>query len=278
MISESIYKNINRKKNIINDVVIIDDIPLFSWVEVNVNDLCNRSCVFCPRGNGYLNTNNHISKQLVKKISNELKHLEFTGIINISGSGEALLTKHIVDNVEIFGKNNLNIEITTNGDRLTVEKIKDLYAAGLKYLIVSMYDGPDQIAFFNDLFKQANIHRDLYILRDRWYSKEEDYGLMLTNRAGFIKSKIKNTNRKCFYPHHALYVDWNGDILLCCHDMYNKSIVFGNANDSTLFELWKNKKLIEYRKKLKLGDRSLSPCITCDVDGCIVGEEHAKLW
>jgi len=276
MIPDSIYKNIDRKKSLIDDVVIINNTPLFSWVEINVNDLCNRSCVFCPRGHDYSNTNNHISKKLVQKISNELKVLEFTGIINISGSGESLLTKHIVEIVQLFGDNNLNLEITSNGDKLTVKLIKDLYAAGLNHLIISMYDGPEQINHFNTLFDTANISESQYNLRDRWYSKEENYGLMLTNRAGYFnKNKV---NRKCYYPHHAMYIDWDGDVLLCCHDMYTKTVVFGNINNNTLLEVWNNNKLNEYRKRLKRGERSLSPCSSCDVDGCVVGASHAKLW
>ena len=276
MIPDSIYKNIDRKKILIDNVNIVGGIPLFSWVEINVNDLCNRSCVFCPRGHDYKSTNNHISVDLVQKICNELKFLNFDGIINISGSGECLLTKNIVNIVQLFGDNNLNLEITTNGDKLTVKLIQDLYKAGLNHLIVSMYDGPEQVSYFNTLFSDAKISKDNYILRDRWYSEEDNYGLMLTNRAGYFNSR--KINRKCFYPHHAIYIDWDGSVLLCCHDMYKKTVVFGNVNNSTLLDIWNNKQLNKYRKKLNSGDRSLKPCNNCDVDGCVVGEVHAKSW
>ena len=46
---ESIKQNIERKIPKINDVKIYNGFPLFSFVELNVNELCNRTCVFCPR-------------------------------------------------------------------------------------------------------------------------------------------------------------------------------------------------------------------------------------
>ena len=279
MIPESIYKNINRKRDYINRVVIIDNIPLFSWVELNINELCNRTCVFCPRGHGYPNEDSHMSIKLASKIAIELKDLNFNGIVNISGSGEALLTKHIVDIIEMFGDKNINIELTTNGDKLTSSLIKKLYDVGVTQFIVSMYDGPEQVDYFNNLFKEANIDSNFYILRDRWYSKEDNYGLMLTNRAGTIGKQLSSpVKQKCFYPHHALYIDWNGDVLLCCHDMYNKTIKFGNVTNDSLLKVWKDKKLIDIRHKLNHGDRLESPCKNCDVDGTVLGAEHAKLW
>ena len=48
---ESIKQNIERKVPKINDVKIYNGFPLFSFVELNVNELCNRTCVFCPRVN-----------------------------------------------------------------------------------------------------------------------------------------------------------------------------------------------------------------------------------
>ena len=73
-------------------------------------------------------------------------------------------------------------------------------------------------------------------------------------------------------------MDWNGDILLCCQDMYNRTIKFGNVIEKPIFEIWKNSKLIQFRKKLKAGDRSLSPCNNCNANGLIFGHNHAKLW
>jgi len=150
--------NIERKQPSINDVVKHNGFPLFSFIELNINELCNRKCPFCPRVNPkiYPNQNIHMDMEIVRTIADQLKELNFTGIVNISGTGEPLLTRYIVDIIKEFGDRNIHVEIVTNGDMLTrktgPQLIKDIYKAGLGQFVVSMYDGPEQIEYFNNLF------------------------------------------------------------------------------------------------------------------------------
>jgi len=279
--TNSIKKNILRKQPSIDEVTMFGKIPLFSFVELNVNELCNRTCVFCPRHDPvkYPNQNLHMSVDLASKISNQLLEVGFKGIVNISGTGEATLTKHLNLIVKEFGGKGIHIEIVTNGDKLTPKLIKDLYSSGLNQMVVSMYDGPEQIEHFNNLFDGCGISKDLYSLRDRWYEEEEDYGLLYTNRAGSMGEKLLAPHKRpCFYPHYATYIDWNGDVLLCCQDMYNRTKIFGNVLDKKLIDIWVDKELINFRKKLVKGERSISPCNNCTANGMVFGENHSKLW
>ena len=41
--------------------------PLFSWVDINPTELCNRTCSFCPRGIDYPNQNLHITEEVIEK-------------------------------------------------------------------------------------------------------------------------------------------------------------------------------------------------------------------
>ena len=280
-ITESIKKNILRKQPSIDEVTMLDGIPLFSFVELNVNELCNRTCVFCPRHDPkiYPNQNLHMDLELAELISVQLESVGFKGIVNISGTGEATLTKHLPLIVKEFGDKKIHIEIVTNGDKLTTKLITDLYLAGLSQMVVSMYDGPEQIEHFNNLFDECGIDEDLYTLRDRWYDGEEDYGLLYTNRAGSMGEKLLSPHeRPCYYPHYATYIDWNGDILLCCQDMYNRTVKFGNVLEKKLVDIWVDKKLNDFRKKLVKGERTISPCNNCTANGMVFGENHSKLW
>ena len=286
--------NIERKKPSINNVVMHGDIPLFSFIELNINEICNRVCPFCPRSNPeqYPNQNIHMSVELAKNISEQLADINFTGIVNISGTGEPLLTKHVVDIVKQFGNKGIHIEIVTNGDMLVSKKgtklIKDLYSAGLCQFVVSMYDGPEQIDEFNTLFASCGIDKGSYSLRDRWYDESEDYGLLYTNRAGNIgfehlsdisrKKLMESGKSACFYTHYSMMIDWNGDALLCCQDMYNRTVNFGNVKDKSLVDIWTDAKLTEFRNKLKNRDRSLSPCSNCNANGQVFGVNHANKW
>jgi radical SAM protein with 4Fe4S-binding SPASM domain len=278
---ESIKQNIERKIPKINDVKIYNGFPLFSFVELNVNELCNRTCVFCPRVDPktYPNQNLHMDIELASEISKQLLEVSFDGIVNISGTGEATLTKHLPLIVKKFGDKKIHIEIVTNGDFLKPKLISDLYSAGLKQLVVSMYDGPEQIEYFNNLFDECGIDEDLYTLRDRWYEEEEDYGLIYTNRAGSMGEKLLSSHeRPCYYPHYAAYIDWNGDVLLCCQDMYNRTVKFGNVLEKKLVDIWVDKRLDDFRKKLVKGERTISPCNNCTANGMVFGENHSKLW
>lgn len=286
--------NIERKQPSINRVVMRDGIPLFSFIELNINELCNRTCTFCPRVDPkkYPNQNIHMSVELAKNIADQLASINFTGIINISGTGEPLLTKHVANIVKQFGDADLHTEIVTNGDMLVKkggsELIVKLYLVGLRQFVISMYDGPEQIESFNTLFASCGIDKSLYSLRDRWYDESEDYGLLYTNRAGNIglehlsdiaKQKLITSGRSaCFYTHYSMMIDWNGDVLLCCQDMYNRTVRFGNVKDRSLIDVWKDAKLMEFRNKLKNGERSLSPCNNCNANGQVFGLNHVNAW
>ena len=140
--------NIERKQPSINSVVMHGEVPLFSFIELNINEICNRVCPFCPRANPekYPNQNIHMSVELANNIADQLSDIGFTGIVNISGTGEPLLTKHVVDIVKEFGDRDIHIEIVTNGDMLVrkngPELIERLYSAALRQFVVSMSDGP----------------------------------------------------------------------------------------------------------------------------------------
>jgi radical SAM protein with 4Fe4S-binding SPASM domain len=171
-----------------------------------------------------------------------------------------------------------NVEVTTNGDPLNEKFIKELYEAGVSKLIISMYDGEHQIAEYNELFKKANIDTDKYILRDRWYTKEDNYGVKLTNRAGVLNSNtVIKKDSQCFYPFYSMMVDWNGDVFLCTQD-WNRRIKSGNLMLSTVYEVWTSKMLKKYRTHLNDGKRDLPPCNTCDADGTLHGKEYVAIW
>ena len=287
MLTEATQANLERKAHWADHVQVLKDgTPLFSWLDLSITELCNRSagspkaCVFCPRIDPefYPNQKLHMSLGLACSIANQLKALKYEGAIVLSGFGEPMLHPHIVRFVEIF--RGLHIEIVTNGDRLNARVINDLYDVGLSMFVVSMYDGPHQVKHFEDMFDEASADPNAYLLRDRWYDESEDFGLKLTNRAGTIGAghqKDVDMYARCYYPSYSMSVDWNGDVLLCVQD-WNKRLRFGNLNSITLLEAWKNKALHKRRMELIGKGRKSPPCSACNADGCLHGDGHAKAW
>ena len=209
-------------------------------------------------------------------MAKELEDLGFTGTVMIAGYGEPLLNKDVISICQVFSKF-CNVEITTNGDPLTVEYIEKLYLANVSKIIVSMYDGDYQVEEFNKLFKRANVKQNRYVLRDRWYTKDDNYGVKLTNRAGVLNTVNVKEYKQCLYPMYSMMVDWNGDVFLCTQD-WNRRIKSGNLMLSTIYEVWTSKSLKKYRVHLMNGKRDLPPCNTCDADGSLHGKIHFDGW
>ena len=150
---QTIKKNIQRKSAFVDKVQFVDNIPLFSWIDINPTELCNRRCVFCPRADVelYPNQNLHISLDLCSKIANELRALKYSGGVALSGYGEPTLHPEFVEMVKIFGKD-IRTELITSGDFLTPQITAELYKAGISQILVSLYDGPHQIEHFKEIF------------------------------------------------------------------------------------------------------------------------------
>jgi radical SAM protein with 4Fe4S-binding SPASM domain len=278
---QTIMKNIERKSKYIDQVQTYNDLPIFSWIDVNVTELCSRTCEFCPRKDPviYPNQNLHMDLGLGKKIANELRELSYKGGVIFSGYSEPLLHPDIQKLVGLFGKD-IHTELVTNGDKLSVKVLRELFSGGLGVLLISMYDGPQQIEYFQEMLFEAGVKNEQYVLRDRWYSIEEDYGLKLTNRAGTVKglhSQGFATLRPCYYMHYSMQIDWNGDVMLCVQD-FSKKIKFGNIYAESLLDIWNSLNMGKYRKILLKGYRSMFPCNNCNVDGTLHGKNHAEIW
>ena len=280
-LNESTKRNLRRKSKYVDDVQLQGKIPIFSWVDINLTELCNRTCIFCPRADEsfYPNQNLHMSMDLIRKIGAELKDLRYQGAIVLSGFGEPLLHPKILEIVSILSKN-ARVEIVTNGDHLSSELIGDLLEAGAAYLVVSMYDGPHQIKTYSDMFAEVSREDDFFLLRDRWHSQEDGFGLKLTNRAGTIDigdQEPVDLAQPCHYPSYSMTIDWNGDALLCVQD-WNKKVKLGNIFSESLMEIWISSNLSRRRIQLAHGNRKLSPCVLCNADGTLHGYNHVKAW
>ena len=46
---ETIKKNLERRSDFVDVVSFHEDIPMPSWVELSLIDVCNRKCSFCPK-------------------------------------------------------------------------------------------------------------------------------------------------------------------------------------------------------------------------------------
>ncbi len=281
---DTIQKNINRKKPILDrDPQYFNSFPIPSWIELSLIDVCNRACSFCPKSDDSIapNTHQRMTMTLIDKLVNDLKKINFEGAFCLCGYGEPMLHKEYIKITNKLGEIG-GVEIITNGDLINKKTLMELYESKATKVIISLYDGPEQIVKFKNLINELKIPEEFIILRDRWYSDKIDYGVKLTNRVGTVQvgnqPDVKDYSKtKCFYTAYQMLIDWNGDVFLCPQDWQRRQTM-GNIMQTEIFDIWKGPVLSKYRRRLINGERSLNPCNQCNADGMVYGEKHYKAW
>ena len=78
--------------------------PIPSWIELSIIDVCNRTCSFCPKSDPKVapDTYQKMQMNLINKLANELKEIEYKGSVVLCGYGEPMLHKDINWIVNMF--------------------------------------------------------------------------------------------------------------------------------------------------------------------------------
>tara|TARA_B100000787_G_scaffold160229_1_gene139094 strand:- start:1986 stop:2870 length:885 start_codon:yes stop_codon:yes gene_type:complete len=282
---------INKSKTVESTIQLFEHngvmLPLPTEIEISESGTCNRTCSFCPRSaKDFEDKKEFIENSLHEKLCLELKELNYKGTIRYSGFVEPLLDKNIYTLINMV-RNNLpecNIEMVTNGDPLNLKRLNKLFKNGLNKILISAYDGKEDAQKLENLCITANLSNNQYIVRHRYYSEEEDFGITLSNRAGLMENAefkidtLKEPLKKpCFIPSYTFFLDYQGDVLMCPHD-WGKKVILGNLSKEKLIDIWFSKKSMSIRKMLNNSNRNFSPCNVCDVEGTFMGEKNSKYF
>ena len=154
----------NIMKNIVDKLQFYNNVPLPSWIELSLIDVCNRSCSFCPKSDEKIaQIPQKMERSLIDKMHNDLTDIGFEGAFCLCGYGEPLLYKDI--NYTISKLSELGaVEIITNGDPLNKKRLTELYNSKTSRLIISLYDGPEQLNKFKNMISESGAGDDLVIL------------------------------------------------------------------------------------------------------------------
>lgn len=281
-VNKQIKINIKRRTVIVDDQLVYHKgVPIPSWIELSIIDVCNRSCSFCPKADPKIapNTYQKMTMSLVEKLTNDLKKINYQGSVTLCGYGEPMLHKGVFEMSKKLAEASF-VEIVTNGDTLKPDTINKLYNSNVNKLLISLYDGPDQVTKFNKMAREAKVPEDFVILRDRWHGADKDYGLKLTNRTGTINIGNQDsigTFTYCNYPSYSVLIDWNGDVFLCPQD-WQRKMTTGNIEKEDFFKIWTGSTISKFRKNLLEGKRCDKPCTECNAEGTVLGKNHASAW
>ena len=81
-------ENIKRKIPILDrEPEFYKNVPLPSWIEIGIIDVCNRTCSFCPKSDENIapNTYQKMEMSLINKLCSDLRKIKFTGGFCLSG-------------------------------------------------------------------------------------------------------------------------------------------------------------------------------------------------
>ena len=262
-------------------------LPLPTEIEISESGTCNRKCSFCPRSApNFDDRKEFISNSLHEKLCKELKELNYMGTIRYSGFVEPLLDKNIFSLINMARKYlpESNIELVTNGDPLNLVRLNKLFKNGLNRILISAYDSKEDAVKLEALCLKANLNAKQYIVRHRYYSENQDFGITLSNRSGLMENaeyKIESLKeplkKPCYIPSYTFFLDYQGDVLMCPHD-WGKKLILGSLVKDKFLDIWFSKQSINVRKMLNNLNRNFSPCNICDVDGTFMGEKNSEYF
>lgn len=263
------------------------ELPLPTEIEISESGTCNRKCSFCPRSaKDFIDKKEFISNELHQKLCTELKAYEYKGTIRYSGFVEPMLDKNIYNLIKMAKDYlpNCNIELVTNGDPLNLTRLKKLFYHGLSKILISAYDGKKEAIDLENLCNEANLNKEQFIVRHRYLTENQDFGITLSNRSGLMENaeyQIKTLSaplkNPCYIPSYTFFLDYQGDVLMCPHD-WGKKLILGNLNKEKLTDIWFSKKSMRIRKMLNQSNRNFSPCNVCDVDGTMMGKKNSSYF
>ena len=209
----------NKSKTVEENLQFINyggrTLPLPTEIEISESGTCNRKCSFCPRSDpDFEDKKEFIDSKLHEKMCIELKEFNYKGTIRYSGFVEPLLDKNIFNLINMVRSNipECNIEVVTNGDPLDLGRLKKLFSSGLNRILISAYDGKEETKKLEQLCIQANLNEKQYIIRHRYLSEDQDFGITLSNRAGLMQNaeyKIENLKNPlknpCYIPSYTFF-------------------------------------------------------------------------
>lgn len=248
---------------------VTDFISTLESIQINPTELCNRTCSFCPRGDTkiYKNRKLFLSTDISIHIGTRLAEINYKGRIGFVGFGEPLLHNTLAHSISIITnicKTSKWVEVNTNGDFLSRSIVLSLVDSGVTHITVSMYDGDDSEKYYA-MCKGIPVQ---LTLRHSYNVST----IKIVDRIGILKGNTKNITRPCYIPFYKLFIDYNGDYLLCDQDWGRKTAQY-NIKTTSISEYWSSG-ISKYRNNLIYGERYKNDlCQSCDVDGTLLGQD-----
>lgn len=241
---------------------------------IETSNMCQGSCKFCPYKE--IRSNHKIEKldfEIYKKLIDEITNYKIDRL-TLFNNNEPILDDRIASFIKYAHEKLPHVEITlsSNGIALTIDKIYELYNAGLTTLYVSIptIDGddyekvmgfkPDRIINLLSKIDDKRIHKMIriavpktkYFNHELMHSVFSNYLLCEWELEYKENWKIDDNFFKisdniiydgpCDRPMDQMVISSNGDAIICCRDWRGQNII-GNVYEKSLYNIWQSDKM-----------------------------------
>lgn len=278
--------------------------PFPLHVDIETTAKCNLRCPMCPSrhlSNEDYGKYGHMDFELYKKLVDECAE---NGVfsIRLSWRGEVLVTPEFEKYVHYAKvvKKIPNVSFLTNGAMLKGKLAEKLIDYGTDYISVSidgLKDIYEEIRYpvkfdtiynnlkkFKELKRQKGKKKPVIRITTLWPAIAKDpkayYDKMSLVCDKIVYNPLKDysltepikTDFICQFPWERLFVAFNGDVQPCSNT--KEPFIIGNAEETTLSEIWHGSRMNELRDQHSVGKRmEISPC-----NRCSYGIDYSNIW
>lgn len=266
---------------------------MFKKIYIEITNNCNLDCSFCIKNK---RLKRFMSIDEYQKVLDNIK--PYTQYVYLHLMGEPLLHPKINEIIDMTSKNEINVNITTNGYLLKrVENNKNIRQINIS---LHSFDNKYNISlneYLNNIFETVKTlpntiinyrlwatnehYNEIIKILEEKYQKEiipNDIGNFTLDKNVFISIKeefkwpeIKESGREsnipstgtCLALKDHIGILSNLDVVACCLDS-NGDICFGNLNDTSLEEIINSEKFNYIKTNLENNIKTEELCQNCN--------------
>jgi len=251
-------------------------------MQLEITNVCNFKCIMCPfhRPGSHVNRpKGFMGLEAFREVVGAFAEMGGQFLIP-QGAGESFMHPEFMEMLRIAGKEfGLKIGLNTNGSRLSQEDISEIITLGIDEIGFSVdalhettfhaITGSDTLPKIENTIRTfAEMRGDNPFPRLRTLIVEQDENtgeideyvtkwleivdevvvqVKRIDSGRKLKSPRMEKRKPCRHLFDTIFVQWDGDVVVCCEDWQSRSIL-GNAFDTTLADIWFGKKITDYRE------------------------------
>ena len=292
-------KYLDKQRNL-NEIGIY---PLFpKIIKIDICNVCNYNCVFCPQSKQKNNKQGCIDKELCMKIMKDAYESGGRELC-LSMTGEPLMNPELEAYISFAKKLGYEyVFINTNGYflddrhadailRAGIDSVKvSVNASAKNYRLIHGVDAFDKVVenikHFDYLRKKYKSQCKLYIsyvavrqtideideLKELLMRFVDDMIVMNANHRGGSVSEIEEClyagkdeysfQYPCSQLFHNIYITAEGFMVICCQDFENLTVV-ADLHKESVAQAWTNTRFTQFRKKYLNHDLKGTLCQNC---------------